>query len=500
MNKEYLHMDEAFSFGLASYDKVTLEDNEDFYNTWHTKSYYEDYLSVGEDEIGSYRQVYENQKNDVHPPLYYLILRFAMGLNVDHFSKWTGIIINIIIYAFVTIVMYLILKKLFKDEKMYEIKSAILALVSSMILASLSNVVNIRMYALLTFEVLLLTFLHTKLLESTKVNYKLLTIIGITVLAGVLTHYYFIIYLFFLYLFFFIKYIKEKRIKELVSYTITMIISGTLSLIIFPYSISHIFFGERGTGAISSFEHISKIIHSLSEQTHNLNLYAFNYSLFVILGFMAGLIICKKINKKDKMKIEKGKKEILNMIFYPSICFFIISAMASPWDVLRYFVPVCGLIFVVIIYEFYRLLKTVFTEKTSNSIIILTFCFLFISPFVLKLEPELLYRDRKELVERLDKDLNLPSIYLYSQDGGRFLDDILLFTKLDESYISNGIEINKENIEKIVENKDISKGIILFINQPEGNENIAKSVKDYLNFENLEHLKWLRSCDVYYLH
>ena len=39
MNKEYIHMDEAYSLGLASYDKVEIQNNEDFYNEWHNKEY-----------------------------------------------------------------------------------------------------------------------------------------------------------------------------------------------------------------------------------------------------------------------------------------------------------------------------------------------------------------------------------------------------------------------------------------------------------------------------
>ena len=63
-NKSYIHMDEAYSLGLASYDKVEIQDNENFYNIWHDGKYYEDYLCVNDDEIGQYKQVYENQKND----------------------------------------------------------------------------------------------------------------------------------------------------------------------------------------------------------------------------------------------------------------------------------------------------------------------------------------------------------------------------------------------------------------------------------------------------
>ena len=40
-NKSYIHMDEAYSLGLASYDKVEIQDNENFYNIWHDGKYYE---------------------------------------------------------------------------------------------------------------------------------------------------------------------------------------------------------------------------------------------------------------------------------------------------------------------------------------------------------------------------------------------------------------------------------------------------------------------------
>ena len=162
--KQYLHIDEAYSFGLTHYDKIEIQDNDDFFDNWHENKYFENYLSVSKNKIGDYKPVYENQKNDVHPPLYYLLLRFAMELSPEHFSKWTGIALNIVIYAFITIFMYLILKKLFKDEKYSNEKSAILAFMSSIILASLSNAIYIRMYALSTLNILITVFLHIKLL------------------------------------------------------------------------------------------------------------------------------------------------------------------------------------------------------------------------------------------------------------------------------------------------------------------------------------------------
>ena len=183
--KTYIHMDEAYSLGLASYDKVEIQNNTDFYDTWHDKSYYEDYLAVNEDEKFDFKQVYINQKNDVHPPLYYLLLRIAMGFSIGHFSKWPGIILNIIIFAFINIFTYLILQKLLKDQKYVKEKSILLSFISSITMASLTNVIYIRMYALSTLNILITTYLHIKLFENKKPTIKLLIFIGLSALGRI---------------------------------------------------------------------------------------------------------------------------------------------------------------------------------------------------------------------------------------------------------------------------------------------------------------------------
>lgn len=86
-NKEYLHIDEAYSFGLTHYDKVEIQENSDFFDNWHTKEYYNKYLSMQKDEVGDFKPVYENQKNDVHPPVYYLLLKAFMNFNIRTFFK-----------------------------------------------------------------------------------------------------------------------------------------------------------------------------------------------------------------------------------------------------------------------------------------------------------------------------------------------------------------------------------------------------------------------------
>ena len=286
INKSYIHMDEAYSLGLASYDKVEIQDNEDFYNTWHTKDYYEDYLSIEDDEALDYSMVYENQKNDVHPPFYYLFLRIAMNFTKGHFSKWSGIAINIIIYSFITIFMYLVANKLLKDKKYSKEKSVIIAFISSITMASLTNVIYIRMYALSTLNIAITTYLHMKLLDSKKVNYKLFIFIGIFALVGSLTHYYYLFYLAMLYLIFAVKYIKEKEFKKLGLYTLTMVIAAGVSLAIFPYSIKHMFFGYRGEGVINNLLNVPQFFKNISGYIFKLNWFNFNNSSFLIYIFI----------------------------------------------------------------------------------------------------------------------------------------------------------------------------------------------------------------------
>jgi len=495
VNKSYIHMDEAYSFGLASYERTEIQENADFYNQWHTKEYYEDYLSVEDDEAGRYSQVYENQKNDVHPPFYYLLLRISMGFSRNHFSKWSGIVINIILYIFITIFMYQIIQKLLKGETRKKEKASILAFISSITMASLTNVIYIRMYALATLNILITTLLHMKLFEKEEINFKLLIGIGISALVGSLTHYYYLFYLAMVFILFAIKYIREKKYKNLLWYIVTMIIAGITSLLIFPYSIFHMFFGYRGQGVISKLTNVPEFLRSIGLYLLKINCYGFNNLMFIILIAIMVFVIYKMIKKQGKV-VETNN--YMKFIILPTLFYFILVAIASPWVELRYIAPVCSLIFILVIYYLYKVLKSIFNEKVTEILIVILFIVMLITPFIFKIEPEVLYSDKKEVVQKLKNELNVPTIYLFHSQNNRFLDDILLFSILDESYIAKDLECTEENIQRVLENKDVSEGILIFINEGQNNDDILKVVQNATNLESCTHIKRLNACDIYY--
>lgn len=500
-NKSYIHMDEAFSLGLSSYDKIKIQNNEDFYNNWHDKKYYEDYLVVNEDEKTNFSQVYENQKNDVHPPLYYLFLRIAMGFSIDKFSVWPGIIINIIIYAFITIFMYLILNKLLEGKNNCKEKSAILALISALTLSSLTNVIYIRMYALSTLNITITTYLHLKLLDSKVADKKLLIYIGLSALVGSLTHYYYLFYLAMLFIMFVIKYLKEKEYKELGKYIGTMVGAGIASILIFPFSIKHMFFGYRGQGAISNLENVSKFVQSICKYIGKVNLYVFNNCLWFIFVIIVLFFIFKKIKRNKYLKY----------IALPSLFYFILVAISSPWIELRYIMPICGMIFTLGMILLEDGLTSAFKEKTANVILSIVLIIMLIMPGIsnkvlelsnktnFRIKNEVLYLDKKDIVHRLENELNVPTIYLMHTKYNRVLDDILLFSKIDESYMALDLEYSEENIKSIMQNKDLSNGIVVFVSDGQEKNEKLEIVKNALDLKEIKHLKRMNACDIYHI-
>ena len=160
--KEYFHMDEAYSYGLMNYDKLSIVDNEDFFNKWHTKEYYLDYLEINRNEIFNLKPIWENQKNDVHPPFYYLLLRIIASLTIDNFTKWTGICLNIIFFGISTVFVYLISKELFQNQY-YALAVSFVNTFSGI---ALNSTLYIRMYELCNLNILIITYLHIKLYKK----------------------------------------------------------------------------------------------------------------------------------------------------------------------------------------------------------------------------------------------------------------------------------------------------------------------------------------------
>ena len=501
--KSYIHMDEAYSLGLASYDKTEIKNNEDFYNTWHTGEYYDDYLSLQEDEFGKYSQVYENQKNDVHPPFYYLLLRFAMGFAPGSYSVWPAAVINIICYGFVTVLNYVIFQRALKDETRMKEKAILLSFLSSVTMASITNVLYIRMYAVSALNVSLITYLHIKLRECNGNKAKWLILISFSAVVGFLTHYYYLFYLFALFLYRCKKYIKAKDYKSLKWYILSMVVAGVVSLAIFPYAIEHMFFGYQGEGFLSRLFNPLVLVVNLIVYLWVVNEFVFNLALMFLAIAVAVLCYYRKNNRKDVKKIietDEEKASMLKLLLYPTLFYFLFVSAASPYMELRYIVAIGANIFFLVFYYFCRLLKSLYGEKTAEKITCAVLAVVMLFPLITKQEPQsMYYAKRADVIETIEEKHDVPAIYVYYSANDRFLDDILLFAKLDKSYIAKDGANTEEHFAEILKDVDLSKGLIVFINNGQDDFAILKNIKISTGFQTVQRVEKLNSCDVFYL-
>ena len=486
--KQYLHMDEAYSYGLMNYDKLEITDNEDFYNTWHTNKYFEDYLSITDKEVFNIERVYENQKNDVHPPLYYLLLRIAASFTINSFSMWTGIIINIIIFIISSIFVYLISKLILKNP----IYALMTCLITGFTIISIESSLYIRMYELANLNILIITYLHIKNYNK-KLNYKNLIPISIALIIGALTHYYYLIFAFILYIIYSVNFIKNKSYKDMIKYNICIIISAIISLIIFPYSISHLFFGYRGQGAFLNLFDTSEFILRIAQYLIVLDNNIFSNMLIPLLIVLIYLYFTKK------PKLGTKNKEII-LLLIPTLIYFILVSKVSPYIEIRYIIPIYSCTVILIVYYLKVFLNKCFNYKKSNIIFAIIFTIILIMPVIMNKQLDFTYTKYNNIANKVQNEYNYPILYIFNNHNNRFLDDLYLFTKSNDTYIIKSENANQENLKEILKQKELSKGMLLFLNEGMDNNKLISDIKNINNYTQSNHLQRLNAADIYYLH
>ena len=501
IGKSYIHMDEAYSLALTHVENFEITENSDFYNTWHTPAYFQQYLAVQEDELGDFSPVYENQKNDVHPPLFYFFLRLAQSFVVGKFSKWPGIILNILIHIGITVLLYAIWRQLLAKEKSAKLKTFVLTSIIAITVASVSSAVYIRMYALLTLMVLLTLWLHLRLISAKTWRPTLMIGIGVTVLLGVLTQYYYLFFLVPLYVVMAVLFLRAKEWKRLGIYTGILAAAGFISLLVWPYSLQHMFFSYRGQGVIHNFMNLPVLLQNIWGYIK-----VVNYDIFHQIGLVVIILLIVVLWYIVKLrKTAPQKNPVLPLILWPTLVYFLIVSATSPFIELRYIMPVCGLIFGLMMFFVYQLLRCLVTEKTRNlimlSLIGVTWIAAPVQLLLGQMRIELLYRDRQAVMQETTTHSDAPLLYLISSKNNRFLDNILPFTLAEHSYLALDFDYeDTKALQKILAGQDLSHGLMLWISDQHDHPATLAAVQEALGLREVEYIQTINTCSVYYLY
>ena len=355
MQKQGFHYDENYSYYSSNVTYGLNPPDGD----WLSGSSISEEFCITPGKGFNFPLVAQMQSFDVHPPVYYFLLNIICSLSSGIFSKWQGLILNLIFFVISELLIIAIANKVGNKNKAITWFSLALFGFSP---AIISGITFIRMYMLLTSECMALILLHMNMLTDIKNSgslsrfVKYLIQIAVTVYIGFLTHYYFAVFAFFvaafttLYLFF-----SKSTRKTSYIYAIT-VIAGLLSAVLsYPASLRHIFRGYRGTEAMGAFFDMNNLSDRMGLFVGLIDDYVLNRTFYILL-----LIILLAYVQVRFMNKRVSPNLCFGLSFITAVGYFAIvmkTALMNYEEAVRYEMPIYGLLIILIVVSLYSLIN-----------------------------------------------------------------------------------------------------------------------------------------------
>lgn len=455
--KEDFFMDETFSYTLMNMKEGAgmIQTAPEFNNIWISGEKIKNMLVVSKDEVLRYDIVYYNQTQDVHPPLYYFLLHTASALSFGNFTKWTGIILNIIIFVGICAVLYIIGKKIFKST----IWAFVLVAIYGVSTGAIFSTIFIRMYELLILFVLLylnkiIDILKMNVIENKNISKKdIIQLVTIFVL-GMLTHYHFIIISVLISLvLFIIMLFKKVKISRIFTYVGINILGLLIYSAIYPSFYTHMFGTQRGTESTGNLLNLADYADRIKRgiNVFDVNIFGEVGKIIIpIFILFITLAVIKKILENGLKKVEEkdGKKEetecidkyILGIVIISTIIYFMLVGKIVPFMSIRYFLIIVPLIHIVLVYIFKFVMETLVKKEILriSMVVIIILGYMLISLTVAE-KNEFLYKGSNNMYKEIEKTGVKDYIYYYN-NFYEVNSDITRYTKDVNVYFA---EINK---------------------------------------------------------
>ncbi|MDE7283874.1 MAG: hypothetical protein K2N85_09900 [Lachnospiraceae bacterium] len=380
--KAGFHEDEYYSFYSTNRSAGLFEPDRE----WMDKDTIRNEFVVLQGERFRYSLVATVQSWDVHPPFFYFILHTVCSFFPGVFSKWLGISVNMIAFCLNFVLLSWLAYMVTGRNRGLTLMVAAIHGFNPVII---SGVMFIRMYEWLTVFILSCACLHVRAvlkMEADKNAEKIIEwrsfIFPLMLInyLGFLTQYYYVIFLFFIAVGFclwnFLPCVGKKEsgrgiiiykeslkmcVLSCVKYGCACVISLLLAVISYPASLSHIFRGYRGTGAVSEFLDAANTGERLSFFVGLMNEYLFDGFLWlwvIALAVMGGAVYWK-LRKIRKMRESYSCTAYFLLLFAVCGYFFTVSktALLLYETSNRYQLPIYGIVMLLVITALYGLWK-----------------------------------------------------------------------------------------------------------------------------------------------
>ena len=340
--KSGMFIDEIFSYGLSNSHYMPFighGENDRIQEQLITQEDFFDYLTVTESEPGfDAASVYYNQVQDVHPPLYYWILNFCSTLARGHFSKWVGLVPDLVIYLGLLILLYALGMELFGSPWI----AASMTVLYGLSQVGLSTMLMIRMYVLMSMLTVLLALLTARELRESSGRNELC--IGLTIFAGLMTQYYFVFYAFFLCAVTVISLLCRKAWKAALRFSLCAVFGVGAMLLCFPAVFSQMTGHRLGpeSDAMANFRNIGAWAGRLRYYFGQLRVGLPVAVTVAIIAFLLWLIFA--ISRRES-RLQRSDWRFL-LLLLPVIPTIFVPAVISPVLEGRYIyniMPICML-------------------------------------------------------------------------------------------------------------------------------------------------------------
>lgn len=370
--KENYHLDETASYGLSNNVGSTTIRFDDGIK-YEVDDIFKQYLAVDKLERFNYQNVWENQKKDVHPPLYYAILHTICSLFPEIFSTWFAASINIV---------FAILNLFFLRKICYNLTSdSTISFVISVAFVFSSGILNTvsfyRMYVMAMFWVTVLAYVVLEAIDKKIKNRKLYICLFAITTLGALTHYYCIVFDVFISLIFGIYLLSQKDYRQTITFSAVQGMAGLISYIIFPSMVGHMFSGYRGTEAMDNLHNLKDYVPRLKSFFSFIDKQMFGGFLgYILCGIIMGGLVIYLLGLKRSETCTAESKNLKNIfavkysiIFLPVIMYFLAVSKMAAYKIDRYVFPVYTLIFTGILCLLFDTAKSFFGKKSMAVII-----------------------------------------------------------------------------------------------------------------------------------
>ncbi len=503
--KQGFHEDEYYTY-FSSNRSLGLYQPD---RQWQDRQTILDEFAVKNGEGFNYGLVKLVQSWDVHPPFYYFIFHTLCSFVPGVFTKWTGIITNLLAFVISFVFLCLIMERI-RVPSFVEI---LVLLFYGLNPQTVSANIFIRMYAWLGALVLICAYLHIRLIQEydacasdlKKYAFRLLLPIMIASYIGFLIQYFYIFFFVFIGIAtaWIIAFVK-RDIKKAAIYVASCAVSLMLSVITYPACLGHLFGGYRGSGASGSFFDLQNTGMRLAFFTGLVNTFVFAGGLIIILLVILIGTMLKLAGKKKNpfveiplKKEEKAHGGYAQEIMALAVATFGYFFMASKTALLvgsasnRYEMPVYSLLILLIFMDAFYVL-----DNFKNRALVYVFAAILIALLfkghlsdknVLFLYPE--DADKIEYARENSKEV---AVVMFNpatpHNVWRLTDEILEYDKvyyMDESNLQRITEPEVVNADKV----------ILYVadedHQKEAIEEFANSCK------NLADITWISSEDMW---